>query len=162
MGWGREDAERRKTLVKYIPDISRALLVVLTKMNETSPSSAPKRKKLLADVASGALGEADVKAALMKAVDHFEADSMLQVGLPANANLLLLRFAHFMNAASVRAGRGGSQRRRCKADSARLATVGGAAIANSARPHMRRRPVVCHRRGNWSADFPTRRALSSV
>ena len=107
----RDEQERKKTLVKYIPDISNALLVVLKKMGDaeaeaakngyiknkskaksssssslsTSSSSAlgndSQRAKLVQDVMEGKLTETSLKNFLVKAVDRFEEESSLQVSL---------------------------------------------------------------------------------
>jgi len=85
-----QEQERKKILVRYIPDISRSLVSVLNKIHErqndvlesgTADARAFKsqnRAKVMADVAAGTLDEKEVQTTLQKAVDRFEADSALQ------------------------------------------------------------------------------------
>jgi hypothetical protein len=85
-----QEQERKKILVRYIPDISRSLVSVLNKIHErqndvvesgTADARAFKsqnRAKVMADVAAGTLDEKEVQVTLQRAVDRFEADSALQ------------------------------------------------------------------------------------
>ncbi len=76
-----QQQERRKALVKYIPDISRSLLSVLHKMQNTTDLQyfdAEQRSVTLAAVARGTLTELALQTSLQKAVDHFEAESAMQ------------------------------------------------------------------------------------
>jgi len=85
-----QELERKKVLVKYIPDISRSLVSVLKKIHERQndvhesgtadarASKSEKRLKTMEAVAAGTLDETGVQTALQRAVDRFEADSALQ------------------------------------------------------------------------------------
>ena len=90
----REDHERKKTLVKYIPDISNALMVVLEKMQRRQEEegageveeeggrgvlgTGTKRTRLMRQVAEGSLAEGDLSDRLNQAVSRLEAESALQ------------------------------------------------------------------------------------
>jgi len=95
----KEEQDRRKNLIKYIPDISRALHIVLTKVSEkkkdkddTLALATPalketassmnitgiKRSRLLKDVTDGILNEDSLVSKLKQAVEKFEEDTMLQ------------------------------------------------------------------------------------
>ena len=94
----KEEQDRRKNLIKYIPDISRALHIVLTKVSqkknkddtlvlatpalkETASSmdiTGIKRSRLLRDVTDGILNEDSLVLKLKQAVEKFEEDTMLQ------------------------------------------------------------------------------------
>ncbi len=88
------EQERKKLLVKYIPDISRSLYVVLQKIQAKEESGehmdlgkdkaahytqaqSLKRTKTMASVSDGSLDEKTLFSGLQKAVDKFEADSAL-------------------------------------------------------------------------------------
>ena len=96
----KEEQDRRKNLIKYIPDISRALHIVLTKVSEkkekekgdalvlatpalketasTMDISGIKRSRLLKDVIDDVVNEDSLAVKLKQAVEKFEADTMLQ------------------------------------------------------------------------------------
>jgi hypothetical protein len=91
----KEEAERKKNLVKYIPDISRAVITVLEKMSAkqghtgTSSSSSAssgsantlpvslKRTRIMRDVANGDLDEDVIAQKLTVAVERYEKDAAL-------------------------------------------------------------------------------------
>ena len=77
----KEEQERKKTLEKYIPDVSRSLYTVLEKMEtkrkrgEVLPGSHAKGqevRQLLENLQNGSLTSKSISEKLQTAVDHLE------------------------------------------------------------------------------------------
>jgi DNA topoisomerase VI B subunit len=82
----REEQERKKTLEKYIPDVSKSLMTVLEKMDkkrklgEVLPGSHAKGlevRQLLDSVYAGTLSKQTLSDKLQSAVDHLEVSLLL-------------------------------------------------------------------------------------
>jgi DNA topoisomerase VI subunit B len=87
----KEQQERKNTLLKYIPDISHALMVILDKVEDKEYNSNTdkyitsdkgpsglKRSRLLRDVAEEKLSEFSLSSRLRQSVENFDADTALQ------------------------------------------------------------------------------------
>ena len=85
----KEEQERKKILLKYIPDISRAVLIVLDKMeakrsagdaaaSSATPSFRQKRSRILGELRDGSISEDLVASKLTQAVEHFDDETKLR------------------------------------------------------------------------------------
>lgn len=83
----KEEQERKKTLEKYIPDVSKALYVVVQKMAEKrklglitagSHRNGMYVRSMLDSCVAGTLTAGSLGAQLQAAVDHLEAETVLQ------------------------------------------------------------------------------------
>ena len=85
----REEQERKKILLKYIPDISRAVLIVLDKMESKFDNSSDtiaanatpfrqKRHRVLDEFHDGMITEDIVAQKLTQAVEHFDDETKLR------------------------------------------------------------------------------------
>jgi DNA topoisomerase VI subunit B len=83
----REEQERKRTLIKYIPDIARSLATVLnsTAMKRSLSSAEDeidaKRRRVLEEVAHGNLSEDNIAQRLQRAVEKHDADVAMQQSL---------------------------------------------------------------------------------
>jgi len=85
----KEEQERKKILLEYIPDISRAVLIVLDKMeakrsagdaaaSSATPSFRQKRSRILGELRDGSISEDLVASKLTQAVEHFDDETKLR------------------------------------------------------------------------------------